>query len=176
MEVRAGREPGRPRHSLTRFLFASHRALRCGRLHHQMPPRLIEVLLEGRHTDLRPFLQTELGDGFMVSAGGEPDGSQVIILTGPDPDRVSMLRRAYPLSRIFVLESSDPGASTTVDCLRAGANGLLVSRSVVTLGSFVRALGRRLYGLTVPGESDGAEGMRTGPYIDENLQGGSDVG
>lgn len=174
MEVRAGREPGRPRHSLTRFLFASHWALRCGRLHRQMPPRLIEVLLEGRHADLRPLLQRELGDEFMVSAGGEPDASQAIILTGVDPDRVSMLRRAYPLSRIFVLESSDPGASTTVNCLRAGANGLLVGGSVSALGSFVRDVGRRLYGLPAAGEGDGAEGTQTGHFIDGNMQGGSD--
>ena len=174
MAVGAG-EARRPRHSLNRFLFASHWALRCGGLHRQMPTRLVEVLLEGPHANLRPLLQAELGEDFMVSAGGEPESSEVIILTGPDPERVSMLRQAYPHSGIFVLESSEPAPPAAVSCLTAGANGLLVGRSLSGLGAFVRALVRRLYGFPAVGANDWVEGMRTSPFIDGGDQLGNDV-
>jgi hypothetical protein len=140
-----------------------------------MPTRLVEVLLEDPHADLRPLLQMELGDDFMVSAGGEPDSSEVIILTGLNPDRVSMLRQAYPQSGIFVLESSDPGPRTAGSCLSAGANGLLVGRSIPGLGAVVRALVRRLYGFPAISANHGVEGMRTSPFIDGNDKGGTDV-
>jgi hypothetical protein len=174
MAVGAGKEAGRPRHSLTRFLFASHWALRCGGVHRRMPTRLVEVLLEGPHANLRPLLQAELGDDFMVSAGGEPESSEAIILTGSNPERVSMLRQAYPHSGIFVLESSEPVPPAAVGCLTAGANGLLVGRSVPGLGAFVRALVHRLYWLPDAGAS-GVRGMPTSAFIDGGDEPGNDV-
>jgi hypothetical protein len=175
MAVGAGKEPRRPRPSHTRFLFASHWALRCGSLHRRNTPRLVEVLLEDPHGHLRPDLQRGLGDQFMVSAGGEPDASQVIIVTGPEPERVTMLRDAYPAAGIFVLESAGQADAAGLACLEVGADGLVVGRSVADLVTLLQALVPWLFGSPALGRKGRAEGIQSGRFIDENHQGGQDV-
>jgi hypothetical protein len=124
-----------------------------------MPSRVVEVLLESPHAHLRRTLQAELGEHFMVCAGGEPEGSEVIIITGPDPERAFMLRQAYPSAGIFVLELSESPTRDALGCLKIGADGLLVGRSEAGLGAHVRALARRLYNLPATREEDLAEGI-----------------